>query len=72
MCMCFDGQVICANGVVIALKGVGGVYKGWDSQLALLGAIILTVQRAPGNFEYIYIIMNPNNLFDVISIQIAF
>ena len=35
-----------------------------------MGAIIPTVQRAPGNFEYIYIIMKTNNLCGIISIQI--
>ena len=33
LCMCFDGQVICADGAVIALKGERGGYKGWNSQL---------------------------------------
>ena len=46
------------------VKGEGGVYKGWNSQLAQWGAIIPTVQRAPGHFEYIYItvIMSENIL----------
>ena len=53
------------------LKGEGGVYKGWNSQSAQWGAIIPTIQRAPGNFEYIYIIIKTNNLCDVLSIQLA-
>ena len=52
-------------------KEEGGVYKGWNSQLAQWGAIIPTVQRAPGHFEYIYIIMKTNDLCDMISIHIA-
>ena len=35
------------------------------------GGIIPTVQRAPGHFEYIYIIMTTNDLCDIISIHIA-
>ena len=35
------------------------------------GAIIPTVQRAPGNSEFIYPIMKTNKLFDEISILIA-
>ena len=53
------------------LNGGGGVYKGWNSQLAQWGAIIPTVQRAAGHFEYIYIIMETNDLCDIISIHIA-
>ena len=52
-------------------KVKGGVYKGWNSQLAQWGAIIPTVQRAPGYFEYIYIIMKTNDQCDIISIHIA-
>ena len=48
-------------------QGEGGVYKGWNSQLAQWGAIIPTVQRAPGHFEYIYIIMKTNDLCNIIS-----
>ena len=59
------------SGGLAPLKGEGGVYKGWNSQLAQWGAIILTVQRAPGHFEYIYNIMKTNDLFDIISIHIA-
>ena len=44
-----------------------GVHKGWNSQLAQWGAIIPTVQRAPGKFKCIYIIMKTNKLCDVIS-----
>ena len=51
------------------VKGEGGVYKGWNSQLAQWRAIIPTVQRAPGHFEYIYIIMKTNDLCDIISIH---
>ena len=35
------------------IRGEGGVYNGWNSQLVQWEAIIPTVQRAPGNFEYI-------------------
>ena len=53
------------------LEGEGGVYKGWNSQLAQWGAIIPTFQRAPGHFKYIYIIMKTNNLCDIISIHMS-
>ena len=53
--------------ILIVFKGEWGVYKGWNSQLVQWGAIIQTVQRAPGHFEYIYI----NDLYDIISIHIA-
>ena len=49
----------------------GGVYKGWNGQLAQWGAIIPSVQRAPGHFEYIFIIMKTNDPCDIISIYIA-
>ena len=52
-------------------KGEGRVYEGWNSQYTQWGVIISTVQRAPGNFEYVYIIMKTNNLWNVISIHIA-
>ena len=58
-----------SKGQGLSLKGEGGVYKGWNSQLAQWGAIIPTVQRAPGHFEYIYIIMKTNDLCDIISIH---
>ena len=50
-------------------QGKGEYIKG--GQLAQWGAIISTVQRAPRNLEYIYIIMETNNLCDIISIQIV-
>ena len=58
--------------IVSILKGEGGVYKGWNSQLAQWGAAIIPiVQRAPRNFEYIYITRETNTLCDIMSIQIA-
>ena len=50
-------------------QGEGGLYKGWNSQLAQWGAIIPTVQRAPGNSECIYNVRGTNTLCDRISIQ---
>ena len=42
-----------------------------EERISLMGAIISTVQRAPGYFEDTYIIMNTNDLCDLISIHIA-
>ena len=57
-----------ANMVSGGMRGEGEVYKGWNSRLAQWGAIIPTVQRAPGHLEYICIIMKTNDLCDILSI----
>ena len=56
---------------LFCFKGEGGVYKGWNNQLAQRGAIIPTIQRAPGYFEYIYKIIKTNDVCDIISIHVA-
>ena len=42
-----------------------------EQPISPVGAIIPTVQRAPGHFEYIYILMKTNDLCDISSVYIA-
>ena len=49
----------------------GGVHKGWNSQLVQWGAVIPTVSRAPGNFEYVFTIRETYTFCYIISIQIV-